>query len=489
MVYNGGGYMFYVGCGFRLTRCTVDEVSALVVDFGSHTTRAGYAGEDCPRVVCPTFYGYTNDQPSTSEPDAAESEKQQNGEDDPMSEPSPEGVEPKNKGSGRKYHVGEDGVSVWRPGMEVGNFMLDGIVHDPEPASALLHHILHSRLGVNPTEHPLMITEPAWNTHKARELLTEMVFEGENMPALYFGSSGVLSAFAAGKPTALVLDVGYAQSSAVPVIDGYALRSGTMHQPLGSQLIISQLHHHFTTPSPTRQALSLLPRHLIKKRDSTQDPGCVPKPILRDDRVPHTTESWKLWAQNNVIEGWKEACTEIVNYQGFNFKTASELPQVMYEFPDGYHQYFGEERYRFSEVLFNPDHYFDQSFPPPIQLQSVPSTSSSRSLQNLVSLSQLVHHSIMSCDVDIRAKLLQNIIVVGNTSLTRGLIERLDVELAERMPSQKIKIHSPTIPYERKYASWVGGSILTSLGTFHQLWVTKDEYEEHGMSIVHHRCK
>lgn len=50
---------------------------------------------------------------------------------------------------------------------------------------------------------------------------------------------------------------------------------------------------------------------------------------------------------------------------------------------------------------------------------------------------------------------------------------------------QKIKIHSPTIPFERKYSSWLGGSVLASLGTFHQLWVAKDEYEEHGMSIIH----
>lgn len=68
-------------------------------------------------------------------------------------------------------------------------------VNDPEPASALLHHILHERLGVNPEEHPIMITEPAWNTPKARQVMTEMAFEGEKMPALYFGSSGVLSAY------------------------------------------------------------------------------------------------------------------------------------------------------------------------------------------------------------------------------------------------------------------------------------------------------
>lgn len=68
------------------------------------------------------------------------------------------------------------------------------LVNDPEPASQLLHHILHQRLSVDPSEHPLMITEAAWNTQKAREMVTEMAFEGEKVPALYFGSAGVLSA-------------------------------------------------------------------------------------------------------------------------------------------------------------------------------------------------------------------------------------------------------------------------------------------------------
>ena len=69
------------------------------------------------------------------------------------------------------------------------------VVTEGEPAAQLLNHILHGRLGIDPTEHPLMITEPAWNTQKAREMLTEMVFEGEKMPALYFGSQGVTSAY------------------------------------------------------------------------------------------------------------------------------------------------------------------------------------------------------------------------------------------------------------------------------------------------------
>lgn len=65
---------------------------------------------------------------------------------------------------------------------------------DPEPAATLLHHILRERLSVDPSEHPLMLTEPAWNTAKAREMMAEMVFEGEGVPAMYLGAAGVLSA-------------------------------------------------------------------------------------------------------------------------------------------------------------------------------------------------------------------------------------------------------------------------------------------------------
>lgn len=41
---------------------------------------------------------------------------------------------------------------------------------------------------------------------------------------------------------------------------------------------------------------------------------------------------------------------------------------------------------------------------------------------------------------------------------------------------------------ERQYAAWLGGSILSSLGTFHQLWFSRQEYEEHGSSILLRKC-
>lgn len=87
----------------------------MVVDFGSHTTRAGFAGEDGPRVVAPSFYGYLNVE-DEGEPSAT------NGDgDDPM-----DGITDKKKGK-RKFFFGDDGVGVWRKDMEVGSFMVDGL--------------------------------------------------------------------------------------------------------------------------------------------------------------------------------------------------------------------------------------------------------------------------------------------------------------------------------------------------------------------------
>merc|ERR1712054_72432 len=49
----------------------------------------------------------------------------------------------------------------------------------------------------------------------------------------------------------------------------------------------------------------------------------------------------------------------------------------------------------------------------------------------------------------------------------------------------KIKIIAPP---ERKYSVWIGGSILASLSTFQQMWISKQEYDECGPAIVHRKC-
>lgn len=67
-----------------------------------------------------------------------------------------------------------------------------------------------------------------------------------------------------------------------------------------------------------------------------------------------------------------------------------------------------------------------------------------------------------------------------------GIGERLQKEIESRAPKQvSVKvIASP----DRKYAVWRGGSTLTSLSTFASMWITKEDYDEHGAAIVHRKC-
>ena len=59
-------------------------------------------------------------------------------------------------------------------------------------------------------------------------------------------------------------------------------------------------------------------------------------------------------------------------------------------------------------------------------------------------------------------------------------------ELTALAPStMKIKVVAPP---ERKYSVWIGGSILSSLSTFQQMWISKGEYDESGPTIVHRKC-
>ena len=67
-----------------------------------------------------------------------------------------------------------------------------------------------------------------------------------------------------------------------------------------------------------------------------------------------------------------------------------------------------------------------------------------------------------------------------------GIADRMENELKNLAPStMKIKI---IVPPERKISTWIGGSILASLSTFQQMWISKQEYDESGPSIVHRKC-
>jgi len=98
----------------------------------------------------------------------------------------------------------------------------------------------------------------------------------------------------------------------------------------------------------------------------------------------------------------------------------------------------------------------------------------------------MTYTSINECDIDIRKDLYSNIILSGGTTLYDGLPDRLEKEVDQLAPQAgMVKIVAPA---DRYYSVWTGGSTLCSLATFESQWITKDEYEESGVEIVHRKC-
>jgi actin beta/gamma 1 len=99
---------------------------------------------------------------------------------------------------------------------------------------------------------------------------------------------------------------------------------------------------------------------------------------------------------------------------------------------------------------------------------------------------ETTYNSIMKCDVDIRKDLYANIVMSGGSTMFPGIADRMQKEIRALAPTtMKIKTIAPP---ERKYSVWIGGSILASLSTFQQMWISREEYDEAGPSIVHRKC-
>ncbi|EQL32648.1 actin-like protein 4 [Blastomyces dermatitidis ATCC 26199] len=452
-----------------------DEVSAIILDPGYSTVRAGFAGEDTPKSVIPTCYGkYSTDAQD-------------------------------------KYIYGDSIYVTPRPGLAIRNPMgKEGIVEDWDMAEKVWEYSFTSRLtgtksgnplynGLNDTanadlpaemdvveaeekpltDSPLLMTECGWNPVKAREKTIEIAMEKWGSPAFYLARNGPLAAFAAGKASALVVDVGASGVSITPVHDGLVLKRGVQHSPLGGEFINSQIRALFKTNTP--QPITITPHYLVSSKTAIDagQPAQATYKTIPADRAPDP--SFRRLLEDRTISEFKECVVQVwpgphsLSSTGPNGVSNEEIargnPGRPFEFPDGYNQVFGAERYRVVESLFDaqaaiPDP--ESEFPAPTAAQTIP---------------ELIRNSLNQVDVDIRPHLLANVVVTGATSLLYGFNDRLNFELMNMFPSPRVRITAPGNTAERKFGSWIGGSIVASLGTFHQMWISKKEFDEHGPNI------
>jgi actin-related protein len=107
----------------------------------------------------------------------------------------------------------------------------------------------------------------------------------------------------------------------------------------------------------------------------------------------------------------------------------------------------------------------------------------------------MVVDSSFQCDRDQQPQLLANVVLTGggaclgptDQALPEWLRQRVEALIHPHTPGWRVKVTTPNMA-ERSVGSWLGGSILGSLGTFHDMWITKKEYDEWGSAIVNRKC-
>jgi len=299
-----------------------------------------------------------------------------------------------------------------------------GIVTNWDDMEKIWHHTFYNELRTIPAEQPCLLTEAPFNPKQNREKMTQIMFETFNVPAFYASIQAVLSLYSSGRTTGIVLDSGDSVSHTVPIYEGYALRHAILRMDLAGRDLTDYL-----------------------------------KTIMleRDNSFTGSAETVRDIKENLcfVAEDFSAEMTGTSSNAGL---------EKGYELPDGSMVTLGNERFRCPELLFQPGYIGKE----------------------LDGIHETTFKSIMKCDIDIRKDLYSNIVMSGGTTMFTGIGERMTKEVTSKAPpTMKIKVVAPP---ERKYSVWIGGSILSSLSTFQQMWITKAEYEEAGSAIVHRKC-
>ena len=368
---------------------------AVVIDNGSGRCKTGIAGEDAPKAVFPAVIG----------------------------KPKQKGIM---VGTGQKDEYVGDAAMARRGVLKIKYPLEHGIVTNWDDMEKIWHHAFYSELRVDPQEHPVLLTEAPLNPKANRERMTQIMFETFSVPAFYVAIQAVLSLYASGRTSGIVLDSGDGVTHCVPIYEGYSLPHAVLRIDLAGRdltswmaTLLQQRGYSFTTSAELE--------------------------IVRDIK--------------------QELCFVAEDYDKelSNASSNSSLEKE-YELPDGQIITVAEERFKCPEALFKPELIGNE----------------------MAGMHATTYNSIMKTDIDIRKDLYNNIVMSGGSTMFAGISSRVQKELENLAPaSMKIKVIAPP---ERQYSVWIGGSILSSLSTFQQMWVSKTEYDEMGPAIVHRKC-
>ena len=252
------------------------------------------------------------------------------------------------------------------------------------------------------------------------------MFEKYNVPGLFVALQPTLAMYATGKLAALVVSSGEGRTSIIPHWDGYAQHAAALTLPVAG---------------------GALTQYMLKLLEG------------RDPNVKATDGC-------QVARDIKETMTYVpLDYAHAISNPPADL-QRDYQLPDGNVISVGVERIQCPELLFQP------------------------SLNDIQGegLHQLVHKAIQNCESARWNSQYGDILITGGSALFPGIDERLKKDVAALAPAGTA-VDVNTYKKSALYQTWIGGSILASLGDMKSKWITRQEYQDGGNTILHQKTE
>lgn len=323
-----------------------------------------------------------------------------------------------------------DEASKLRSQLEISYPMENGIVRNWTDMCHVWDYTFHTKMGINPKDCKILLTEPPMNPSDNRKKMFEVMFENYEFHSAYIAIQAVLTLYANGLCTGVVLDSGDGVTHICPVYQGYALPHLTKRLDIAGRNITNYLSE-------------LL--------------------LLRGYAFNHT-------ADFETVRILKEKLC----YAAYNIeqeqKLANETTYLTenYTLPDGRVITIGGERFEAPEALFQP------------HLVNVESQG----------IAELVFTTIQNAPMDIRSELYKHIVLSGGSTMYPGLPSRLEREIKQLYLERilkgdagslsKFKIRVEDLP-GRKDMVFIGGSILAStVKDRPNFWLSRAEWKEYG---------
>eukprot|EP00899_Mesostigma_viride_P019261 jgi/Mesvir1/27336/Mv07152-RA.2 len=288
----------------------------------------------------------------------------------------------------------------------------NGIVQNWEEMEHVWNHTFENILKIDPKECKILLTDPPLNPVKNREKMLQTMFEKYNFAGVFIQVQAVLTLYAQGLLSGVVLDTGDGVSHVVPVIDG------------------------FSFPHLTKR-LNVAGRHIT---------------TYLIDLLLHRGYAFNRTADFETIRQLKEdLCYVSYDYNNELAKARETTFLVQsYKLPDGRVIKVGAERFQAPEALFTP------------------------SLAGLegAGIHELIFKCVQEMDIDNRMLLYQHIVLSGGSSMYPGLPSRLEKELkalyldkvlkGQKDGLQKLKLNIEDPPRRRHFV-FLGGAVLADI--------------------------